>query len=146
MRYGKEIQDIQIHAYRFSVLTGIRPGERTGLKWTDIKGDKLTVRGAINDDQEATRGKNQNASRTISIGPRAKRELAEQRKMLMQRGLISKFVFPDNDGSFIIQKRFRLLWYQYCEHNGIQKVTPYMRCGTPLSAPTARCQRDSNEW
>ena len=111
MRYGKEIQDIQIHAYRFSVLTGIRPEERTGLKWTDIKGDKLTVRRAINDDQEATRGKNQNASRTISIGPRAKRELAEQRKMLMQRGLISKYVFPDNDGSFIIQKRFRLRWY-----------------------------------
>ena len=125
MRYGKETLDIQIHAYRFSVLTGIRPGERTGLKWTDIKGDKLTVRGAINDDQEATRGKNQNASRTISIGPRAKRELDEQRKMLMQRGLISKYVFPDNDGNFIIQKRFRLRWYQYCEHNGVQKVTPY---------------------
>jgi integrase len=74
-RYGEIVPDIHIHAYRFSVLTGIRPGERTGLQWRDISGSTIHIRRAINDDQEVTGGKNDNAARVISISTLAQKEL-----------------------------------------------------------------------
>ncbi|MCI2056051.1 MAG: hypothetical protein LKJ86_02790 [Oscillibacter sp.] len=40
-------------------------------------------------------------------------------------GIVSKYVFPDVDGNFVIQKRFRERWYKYYENNKIAKVTPY---------------------
>ena len=124
-RYGKAVPDIHIHAYRFSVLTGIRPGERTGLQWRDISGSKLTVRRSINDAQNTTGGKNSNAIRTISISTLAQKELDAQKELLRQLGIVSKYVFPDTDGDFVIQKRFRQRWYKYCEYNKIKQVTPY---------------------
>lgn len=34
---GKEIVDPYVNAYRFAVLTGLRPGELLGLQWKDVK-------------------------------------------------------------------------------------------------------------
>ena len=36
MYRGKIVKDELINAYRFQVLTGLRPGELLGLKWQDI--------------------------------------------------------------------------------------------------------------
>lgn len=124
-RYGKAVPDIHIHAYRFSVLTGIRPGERTGLQWRDISDSKLTIRRSINDAQNVTHGKNQNALRTIYISVLAQKELDAQKSLLGKLGIVSKYVFPDSDGDFVIQKRFRQRWYQYCAYNNMGRVTPY---------------------
>lgn len=123
--YGKPVFDRCIHAYRFAVITGIRPGELLGLQWSDVSGDKLTIRRAVNDVGEVTPGKNDNAQRTLSIKGMAKDELDAQRAMLAGEGLISQYVFPDVDANFFQQKHFRDLWYRYCEHNGIAKITPY---------------------
>lgn len=38
--YRKRIQDPYINAYRFQVLTGLRPGELLGLRWADIRGTR----------------------------------------------------------------------------------------------------------
>ena len=35
---GKRIAEPYIHAYRFEVLSGFRPGEIKGLEWSDITG------------------------------------------------------------------------------------------------------------
>ena len=35
---GKREHDDYIHAYRFQLLTGLRPGELLGLRWADIRG------------------------------------------------------------------------------------------------------------
>lgn len=56
---GKPTEDFYIHAYRFAVLTGLRPGELRALEdKNDIQGTRVTVRGAINVHDEATQGKN----------------------------------------------------------------------------------------
>lgn len=125
MRYGKICTDRYIHAYRFAVLTGLRPGELLGLQWGDIDGDKLTIRRAVNDDGDITDGKNENARRTLSVKGLARKELDEQQTMLLRDRTISKFVFPDPYAEFTQQKRFRRSWERYCEYNGLSKITPY---------------------
>lgn len=123
--YGKPTPERCIHAYRFAVVTGLRFGELLGLRWTDLDGDMLTIRRSINDNGEITEGKNDNAHRVISVKGLAMEELDAQRAMLAQEGLISEYIFPDKDASFFQQKHFRDLWYRYCAHNGLTKITPY---------------------
>lgn len=44
---GKQVIDRYIYAYRFQVLTCLRPGEVIGLKWTDIRDGILHVARSI---------------------------------------------------------------------------------------------------
>lgn len=125
-KYGKEIEDIYIHAYRFMVLTGMRPGERTALKPECIKGTKVTISESINDEGALTNGKNENAQRTYTIDYHAVKVLADQVAMLNKMGWISAYVFPDYDRGFIPQDKFRKAWKRYCASNGITGApTPY---------------------
>lgn len=64
---GKEIDDPLINAYRFQVLTGLRPGELIGLQWDDIKDGIVHLRRAINEYGEITNGKNDNARRDFAL-------------------------------------------------------------------------------
>lgn len=123
--HGREVPDRFVHAYRFAVLTGLRPGELVGLKWSDLNGGKLTIRRAINDENEITEGKNNNARRTISIKGLPCKELDAQRSMLAEEGMLSEYIFPGRDAGFVKQTTLRNNWYRYCEHNGISKLTPY---------------------
>ena len=72
---GKLVEDHYIHAYRFAVATGMRPGELIALQWTDIKNDRVTITKSINDYDELTRGKNANARRVIKLSSTAKKFL-----------------------------------------------------------------------
>ena len=123
---GKEVDDFFIHAYRFAVLTGVRPGELRGLKdRTDVKGNKVTIRRAINMFDEFTAGKNDNAHRTFQLSPRALAEVEAQRVMLKQNGIVSPYLFPDKDGEFIKYHKFYDAWIRYCDANGIGRISLY---------------------
>ncbi|MGN0707334.1 MAG: hypothetical protein ACI4JC_04975 [Faecalibacterium sp.] len=76
---GKRRPDDFIHAYRFQVLTGLRPGELLGLRWTDIQGDTVNVRRAVNVMGEETQGKNENAVRSFVLSGMARAVLEQQR-------------------------------------------------------------------
>ena len=69
---GKRVHDDFIHAYRFAVLTGLRPGELLGLRWADIKGSTVNISRAINVKGQETRGKNENACRSFGPAGRCK--------------------------------------------------------------------------
>lgn len=77
-----ERPDWYIHAYRFAVLTGLRPGELLGLRWSDVTDERITIRRSYNDDGELTSGKNENAHRTLALQGLAQQELEAQRDML----------------------------------------------------------------
>lgn len=126
IRYGKEVEDIYVHAYRFMVLTGMRPGERTALKPECINGTKVTISESINDEGELTGGKNENARRTYTLDYHAVKVLEDQADMLQRLGWISSYVFPDYDRGFIPQDKFRKAWKRYCASNDITGApTPY---------------------
>lgn len=106
-----------IHAFRFQVLTGLRPGELLGLEWPDIDlSNKLVhIRRSINKYGETTKGKNKSAVRTFALSDIAASVLQEQRSINMFGR-----VFGD-----ITQVMYGQRWRKYCAHNGMSKTTPY---------------------
>lgn len=123
---GKPCNDFYIHAYRFLVLTGLRPGKLIGLTKDSIKGNIVNITKAINDLNETTQGKNKNAVRTIKIDELALTVLRDQAAMLKKYGGISKFVFPNKYMEHIDQEDFRRSWKRYCKANKFENIiSPY---------------------
>lgn len=113
---GKLITDPFINAYRFSAVTGLRPGEMIGLRWSDIKGHTLRVCRSINLRGEETQGKNQNALRSFVLTPTARAILADQQKLTGDQE--SVFCIPT-------EKCYRNSWKRYCAAHGLTYIPPY---------------------
>lgn len=134
---GKLIEDSYVNAYRFSVVTGLRPGELIGLSWKDVKGGRVKIRRAINTRGEETRGKNDNAVRAFALTDSAAAILQAQKKLT--GGQESVFGISCED-------TYRKYWRRYCEANGLHYVPPYNLRHTFVSL-AKRCQRDkSSPW
>lgn len=112
---GKQVPDPLIYAYRFQILTGLRPGELLGLMWKDIKGQEVFISRSINAYHEVTTGKNENAVRHFFLSDTATSLLQKQRQMTT-----SERVFGDVD-----PQTYRKSWQRYCIANGIPKISPY---------------------
>lgn len=127
LRYGKSVEDWYINAYRFIVVTGLRPGEAIGLEWQNIDGDTVTLTKSINDYKEVTQGKNKNALRSFKLDDYGQQIINAQRTLLNQHGIVGRWVFPDKESLENTQQfQLRSAWKRYCEGNGITSgTTPY---------------------
>lgn len=116
MYNGKEIFDDYIYAYRFAILTGLRPGELIALKPEDIHGTSVYIQRAKNIHNEITTGKNDNAIRKVDLTPLAYETLQAQLQL-----------YPDAEYIFNIahQSTFRHRWQLFCNHNDIQYISLY---------------------
>lgn len=116
---GQPVRDELIHAYRLAVLTGLRPGELRGLRWKDVKRDRIELHRSLNQYQETTRGKNDNARRVVELSALARQELAAQKR---ENGTPEPsepvFDIPTN-------KYFEAHLGRFCAYNGLPKCTPY---------------------
>ena len=112
---GKKTKEPYINAYRFEVLTGMRPGEIRGLRRDDVQGKKVMIRRAINSYGEITQGKNENAIRSFVLSSLAEEVLLQQ--------------LSEYDGEFIFnmpsQTVYQKHWKRYCEVNEISRISPY---------------------
>lgn len=113
---GKRVPDDFIHAYRFAVLTGLRPGELVGLRWADIKGSTVNISRAINVKGQETRGKNENACRSFVLPDVAKAVLEAQRAITGH----CESVF-----CLETERRFYKRWKVFCAANDLQPVSLY---------------------
>lgn len=113
---GRRVRDEYINAYRFQVVTGLRPGELLGLRWADIQGGTVTIRRAVNVQGEETQGKNQNAVRSFALSDMARRVLSDQRQ-----------ISGGHESVFCIQreKTYYSRWKAYCAANGITDCSLY---------------------
>lgn len=111
---GKRQPDPYIHAYRLQVLTGLRPGELIGLRWEDVRGRSLMLRRAINMLGEETRGKNDNAARTVPLSDLAWKELEAQG--IQKRGPVF---------SISSERHYYDSWRRYCQSNSITLTSVY---------------------
>lgn len=123
LRKGAERYDIYINAYRFQVLTGMRPGEIIGLKWSDIKGQDVNLKRSINVYGEVTSGKNENARRSFQLTEFSQKVLDDQKEMLKRNGITSKFVFPNEYGENVAERTYALHWRKYRDYNQFSSKT-----------------------
>ena len=133
--HKKEIKEIYINAYRWEVITGLRPGEVLGLKWSDFKNNTLHLKRSLNAYGEITSGKNDNARRSFYLTEFANAILASQKELLKSLGISSNdYVFCNKYCDPIKQNNYYKHWVKYCEVNGITKTTPYELRHTFVSA------------
>lgn len=126
MHYGKKKVCWFINAWRFDALTGLRRGELAGLQWTDLDGNILHVRRAVNSLLEETKGKNDNTQRYLALSPTMQQVLDDHRTLLKRNGLISPWVFPDEQGervnAYSIYKRWITCQKQHNIHSNIHEL------------------------
>ena len=119
----KRIIDPYIHAYRFAVTSGLRPGEIIGLRCESVSGMRAQIRRSINIYGEETQGKNENALRTVALPQTAQGAAEAQITMLQSRGIE---VSPKSSLFHIQSERaFYTAWKRYCAANGIPPISLY---------------------
>lgn len=101
-----------IAALRFAMLTGMRRGEVAGLKWTQIKGDKVIFTERREDASTASK----TGAKTIPLNPPAKAILEGLTRMLG-----SPYVFPGEQGGPCTGS-LKNLWYKLREETTFADV------------------------
>lgn len=122
--HTKRIFDDYIYAYRFSVSTGVRPGELVGLWYGDIKGNTVSLRRSINTLDEETTGKNENSVRSFDMCQQAREAYEAQVQLLKAQGVQLNYNTP----LFQIpcQRSLARRWEKYQDTNGISpRITLY---------------------
>lgn len=127
LKSGRYVRAHYIYAWRFLVVTGLRRGELVGLRREDIKGASLTIQRSINSHLEETYGKNDNARRTIVLSPIAQNILADQRRHLMESGIVSPWLFPDEYGDRTVPTSIYDRWRFYCNQHGFKTTIHELR-------------------
>ena len=108
--------DDYIYAYRFAVLTGLRPGELRGIKKEDVIGRTLKISRSINIYNEITNGKNDNALRLIHLSDLSYAVLQNQLDLHQN----AEYLFNINSTSTFLHR-----WKRYCESNDITPTSLY---------------------
>lgn len=122
---GKKSTDWYIHAYRFSAIVGLRPGELAHIQYKrDIKGRRCYLRGAISVHGDFTSGKNENAIRSFVLPDLAMQEVEAQLAMLKEAGVVSPFLFPGRDGEHLVYETYRAHWERYRDYHGLSPPHP----------------------
>lgn len=116
------ISEWYIYLFRFSVLTGLRPGEALGLKWSDLQGNVLTINRSVNYRNQITDCKNDNARRTFALGDLALTVLNEQANRTS--GIKSDWVFCRPSGEMSVQSTTSQAWDRISAALGV-KTSPY---------------------
>ena len=124
-RRGKEVPEHFIYAFRFAVVTGMRPGEVIGLQRKDITNNIVHIMRAVNYYGETTKGKNDNARRTFKLSALAQQILTEQNKFMSSKGIFSPYVFPGETCEAAKQQTFAKHLKNFCEQHEITAATPY---------------------
>lgn len=115
--------DWYINTWRFMVVTGLRPGEVYGLKWDDVSDSLIEVRRSVNSKNHETKGKNNNAPRTLYMTGIASAILLDQKNMLNKAGLDSEWVFCGKKGDKPVPSTISNHWQEYKKLIG--NVTQY---------------------
>ena len=113
---NKLCRDNYINYYRFQVLTGVRPGEMRGLRWEDIKGNVCELHGAINVHGKISRGKNDNALRSVVLSQYALEVLEDQKQYTGKQ----EYVFPMSS-----MHTYYGRWRKYQSCNGMPELSLY---------------------
>ncbi len=121
----KNIFEPLVYAFRFAVLTGLRPSELLGLQWNDIdNNNRLIIKRGINNYSEITDGKNENANRIFQLNEFQIEILNLLKKYCYDNKINSEYLFT-NKGAFLSQQLLLQRWKKYCISNNITPISMY---------------------
>ena len=113
-----------IYIFKFITVTGLRPGEVCGLRWTDLDGDILTINRAKNVKGEITKGKTENANRTIKL-PQIAMDCLQPND--------SEWMFTNAHGEPLDERALYSAWRRARKKLGIEAVSLYELRHTMIS-------------
>lgn len=123
---GTETPELYVNAWRFEVVTGLRPGEVIGLKWSDIVDNVVHIQRSINRSGQVTSGKNDNARRSFMLYPLLNKILELQSSVMLENNINSEYVFANEYGDHIPQATYYKRWIRFRDYNKISdNVSPY---------------------
>ena len=105
--------------FAFLLVTGMRPGEALGLKVSDIEGDRIIIRRAVNSRGYITEGKNQNARRLVPLNSLASSIIHKVVLRNEDMNLRTDWIFCSPDGSVGNQSTMRNHWLQLKAERGL---------------------------
>lgn len=113
-----------VHLFRFLLLTGMRPGEALGLRYSDIDNQGfVTIRQSINTHYRITGGKNKNAQRRFKLPADALKEVEAQRAFT--KGLKPEYIFCGYDGYPAHQNTVYRAWIRLAKRIGAEGTSLY---------------------
>ena len=122
---GKIVEDYYVNAYRWQLVTGMRPGEMIARNKSDVRDGYVYINSARNNRKELTKGKNENAVRKIKLTPLAQKILQDQADAERRFGITSTLLFPAKDGGYIDEVNLYKNLQRYLESNGINRISLY---------------------
>jgi len=122
---GKLVEDYYVNAYRWQLVTGMRPGEMIARTKADVRDGYVYITSARNNYGEITRGKNDNAVRKIRLTPMAEKILRDQADAERRFGISSTLLFPDKDGGYLNERNLYKHWCKFQKDNGIEHISLY---------------------
>mgnify|MGYP003290392645 CR=1 FL=1 len=90
-----------INLWRLMLVTGMRPGEALGLKWSDVLDNRIIIQRSVNRDSDITPGKNKNARRIIPMNEILSKILADQKEKTAKYK--SEWIFCNQSGAMASQ-------------------------------------------
>lgn len=105
-----------LNYYKFLLLTGLRPGEALGLKWSDYQDGVITIKRSINNHNRVTEAKNKNAHRTIVLPEIVRLIVQSQREATSD--LNSEWIFCNIYGDVGCQRNIYKKWLPLREQLG----------------------------
>ncbi len=113
---GQRVKEKYIYAFRFLCASGLRIGEMRGLEWGDIQDGYINISRSINIRDEVTKGKNENALRSVPVTRQLETILEAQKALKLD----TSYIFDISSG-----KSLYLTWKRYCRSNDIQPISLY---------------------
>jgi len=122
---GKPVFDDCIYAYRFQVACGLRPGELIGLQVGDVrpKTGEVRLQRSINIDGIETKGKNENAVRSLVMPDLAREAYDAQLQMMRRTGVEINYNTPLFQ--IMDEHAYYRRWTKYLKSNNLPHISLY---------------------
>lgn len=105
----------------FSFYTGLRNGELSALKFSDIHASGVVIQRMVNDNKDVVNRTKTGASRTVELVPEAVKVIEEVKRRRLELGLpIDGYIFAIDDSPYKTYYRIKVSVGQYCKELGLK--------------------------
>ena len=114
------------YCFQFLLISGIRPSEACGLKYSDIKAGRINIL-ETRSKMDVSDGKTKNANRKIELTPSMTDLINLNKAYLKSKDIESDYIFPTRDGFASNSGYLSRAWLRLIDGTGIKLTTYELR-------------------